>query len=108
MNALTKKNVPFVWTEACCEAFDKLKRALVSAPILAYPNFRKPFFLFVNASCTGISFLLVEIQNGEEVVVAYNGRGLNWAEQNYSTTEREALALVEGIKKFQPYLITQP
>ena len=71
---------------------------------MEYPNFRQPFFLFVNVSCTGISFTLVEIQDGKEVVVAYNGRGLNWAEQNYSTTERGALALVEGIKKFQPYL----
>ena len=39
-NALRKKNVPFVWTAAYAEAFDKLKCALVSAPILAYPNFR--------------------------------------------------------------------
>ena len=104
LNALTKKNVPFVWTVACAEAFDKLKRALVSAPILAYPNFREPFLLFVDASSTGIGFTLAQIQNGKEVVIAYNGRGLNQAEQNYSTTEREALALVEGIKKFQPYL----
>ena len=104
MNALTKKNVPFVWTVACAEAFDKLKRALVSAPILAYPNFREPFLLFVDASSTGIGFTLAKIQNGKEVVIAYNGRGLNQAEQNYSTTEREALALVEGINKFQPYL----
>ena len=38
LNALTKKNVPFAWTVACADTFDKLKRALVSAPILAYPN----------------------------------------------------------------------
>ena len=38
------------------------------------------------------------------MVIAYNGRDLNQAERNYTTTEREALALVEGIKKFQPYL----
>ena len=56
LNALTKKNVPFDWTVACAEAFDNLKRALVSAPILAYPNFREPFLLFVDASSTGIGF----------------------------------------------------
>ena len=81
-NPLTKKNVPFVWTVACAEAFDKLKRALVSAPILAYPNFWEPFLLFVGASSTGIGFTLAQIQNGKEVVIAYNGRCLNWAEQN--------------------------
>ena len=104
LNALTRKGVKFVWTEACSDAFDKLKRALVSAPILAYPNFKEPFLLFVDASSTGIGFTLAQEQNGNEVVIAYNGRGLNHAEQNYSTTEREALALIEGIKKFQPYL----
>ena len=56
LNALTKKNVPFVCTVACAEAFEKLKRALVSAPILAYPNFREPFLLFVDASSTCIGF----------------------------------------------------
>ena len=85
---------------------DKLKRALVSVPILAYPNLREPFLLFVDASSTGIGFVLEKIQNGKEVVIAYrHAHSLNHAEQNYlSTTEREALALVEGIKKFQPYL----
>ena len=71
---------------------------------MAYPNFREPFLLFVDASSTGIGFTLAQIQNGKEVVIAYNGRGLNQAEQNYSTTEIEALALVAGIKKFQSYL----
>ena len=104
LNALTRKGVKFCWTESCANAFDKLKRALVSAPILAYPNFEEPFLLFVDASSTGIGFTLAQNQNGKEVVIAYNGRGLNSAEQNYSTTEKEGLALVEGIKKFQPYL----
>ena len=57
-----------------------------------------------DCSSTGIGFTLAQIQNGKEVVIPYNGRGLNKAEQNNSTTEREALALVEGVKKFQPYL----
>ena len=100
LNALTKKNVPFVWTVACAEAFDKLKRALVSAPILAYPNFREPFLLLVDVSSTGIGFTFAQTQNGKEVVIAYNGRGLNRAEQNYSTTEREAFALVEVLRNF--------
>ncbi len=104
LNALTKKGVKFEWSQSCSDAFDKLKRALVSAPILAYPDFKKEFLLFVDASSTGLGFTLAQNQGGKEVVIAYNGRGLNKAEQNYSTTEREELALVEGIKKFQPYL----
>ena len=60
--------------------------------------------MLVDASSTGIGFTLAQVQNAKEVVIAYNGHGLNQAERNYSTTEREALALVEEIKKFQPYL----
>ena len=56
--------------------------------------------MYVDASSTGIGFTLAQNQNGKEIVIAYNGRGLNSAEQNYSTTEREGLALVEAIKKF--------
>ena len=60
--------------------------------------------LFVDASSTSIGFTLAQIQNGKEVVIAYNDRGLNQAGQSQSTKEREILVLVKGIKKFQPYL----
>ena len=81
-----------------------MKRALISAPVLAFPYFEEQFLLYVDASSTAIGLALAQVQNGKEVVIAYNGRGLNQAERNYTTTEREALALVEGIKKFQLYL----
>ena len=101
LNALTKKGVKFFWSAV---AFDRLKRALISAPVLAFPNFDEQFLLYVDAGSTGIGFALAQVENGKKVVTAYNGRGLNQAERNYTTTEREAHALVEGIKKFQPYL----
>ena len=91
-------------SESCADAFDRSKRGLISAPVLAFPNFDEQFLLYVDASSTGIGFALTQIQNGKEVVIAYSGRGLKQAERNYTTTERDALALVEGIKKFQPYL----
>ena len=81
-----------------------MKRALISAPALAFPDFEEQFLLYVDASSTGIGFAPAQVQDGKEVVIAINGRGLNRAERNYTTTEREALALVEVIKKLQPYL----
>ena len=105
LNALTKKGDKCEWTKACSDDFDKFKHALVSVPILAYPDFTKEFFLFVDASSTGIGFTFAQNQNVKGVVIASNGRGLNQAEKNYITTEREALAIVEGIKIFQPYLL---
>lgn len=97
----------FGWKQAYVDAFDKLKRALVSVPILAYLNFKEEFLLFAYASSTGIGFTLAQNQNDKEVFIANNGSVLNQAEKNYSTTEREALALEEGIKKFQPYLFSR-
>ena len=91
-NALTKKGVKFFWSESCVNAFNRLRRALISAPVLAFPDFNEQFLLYVDASSTGIGFALAQVRDGKEVAIAYNGRGLNQAERNYSTTEREALA----------------
>ena len=64
LSALTKKGVKFCWYESCTVAFDRLKRALISAPVLAFPNFDEQFLLYVDASSTGIGFALAQIQNG--------------------------------------------
>ena len=64
LNALTKKGVKFCWSESCAVAFDRLKRALISAPVLAFPNFDEQFLLYVDASSTGIGFALAHIQSG--------------------------------------------
>ena len=47
LNALTKKSVKFFWSESCANAFDRLKRALISAPVLAFPDFEEQFLLQV-------------------------------------------------------------
>ena len=105
---MTKKISPFLWTDACHASFLQLKEALVSAPILALPDFHLQFHLYVDASNEGIGMILGQIQNNREVAIAYGGRKLNPAERNYSATEREALAVVAAIKHFQPYLYGRP
>lgn len=104
LNQLLRKNHNFVWTNACEEAFKALKDTLISAPILAFPDFKEPFHLYTDASSEGIGVTLGQIQNSGEVAIAYAGRDFNAAEKNYSTTEREASAVIFGIKKFEPYL----
>ena len=107
LNKLTGKYVQFSWDSECDIAFSTLKSALTSAPILAYPDFSIPFELHTDASSTGIGFALCQSQGGRNRAIAYGGRDLNPAERNYSTTELEALAVVEGIKKFCNYLYGQ-
>ena len=89
---------------ACQEALDRLKQALSSPPILSYPHFDVPFTVFTDASYWAVSAVFAQIQDGEELVVAYYSQQLSEQEQNYSTTEREALAVVAAVKKFYPYL----
>ena len=104
LNNLLRKQQKFVWTDSCEIAFQTLKEALISAPILAFPDFTASFYLYTDASTDGLGATLGELQNGKEVVIAYAGRDLNPAEKNYSTTEHEALGVIFGIKKFEPYL----
>ena len=104
LNQLTRKDVVFVWTPECEEAFNDLKRRLCSAPILAYPGFRQPFHLYTDASNFALGYVLGQCSKGQEHVIAYGGCELNHAETNYSTMEREALAVVDGVKRYQSYL----
>ena len=59
--------------------------------------------MHTDVSNEGVGVTLGQLQNGREVAIAYAGRDFNSAEKNYSTTEREALAVIFGIKKFEPY-----
>ena len=101
---LTKKDVPFNWTPDCQEAFDKLKAALTSESVLAFPDFQKPFVLATDASKTGIGACLSQVHDGQLKPVGFAGRGFTKAESNYTTTEQELLGVVFGIQHFRVYL----
>ena len=58
MHLLTKKDAPFVWTEQCQLAFEKIKKLLISAPVLAFPQFDRPFILETDASGIGLGAVL--------------------------------------------------
>ena len=90
----------FIWNEGCQTTFTNLKRQLIEPPILAFPRFDgTEFFLQTDACRQGLGLILAQIQGGKERVIAYGGRALHNAERNYTTTELEALAVVEGIQQ---------
>lgn len=101
---LTKKDEEFIWTEECEKAFNELKQRLISPPILAYPNYSEPYILQTDASRDSVGMVLAQVQDSSERVIAYAGKRLSPNEKNYSTTEIEALAVIEGLKHFDPYL----
>jgi len=104
LTSLTRKNTRFKWTEECDNAFRELKQHLVSAPILAYPDFSKPFIVDTDASDVGIGGVLSQKQDGLERVIAYYSRSLTPVEQRYCVHRREMLAAVEFITKHECYL----
>lgn len=86
------------------EAFEKCKTLLINDPILIYPDFSKPFNLTTDASNYAIGAVLSQGPIGHDKPVCYASRTLNKSETNYSTTEKELLALVWACKYFRPYL----
>ncbi|XP_027912354.1 uncharacterized protein LOC114171680 [Vigna unguiculata] len=100
LNELVKKNVSFKWGEKQEKAFQTLKQRLVSAPILALPNFSKSFEIECDASGIGIGAVL--LQEGHPI--AYFSEKLSGAALNYSTYDKELYALVRALKTWQHYL----
>ena len=89
-----RKGAPFVWTDEQQTAFDALKACLLSAPILGFPTEERRFVLDTNASLFAVGGVLNQIQNEEEVVIAYASRSLRISQRRYCTTCREMLAAV--------------
>lgn len=100
----TKTQTPFTWSEEHQKAFDSLKQQLVQAPVLAYPEFDKEFEIYTDASGVGIGGVLVQRKNDRLHPIAFASRQLNRHERNYSTSEREMLAIVWASKHFKPYI----
>ena len=84
------KQTPFKWTKDCQIAFDKLKDALTSTPVLAYPNFDRPFILSCDVCGMAIGYVLSQMgSDKKEHVIAYRGRNLTKAEKAYVITEQK-------------------
>ena len=84
-----------VWTEDCQQAFDALKLALTSAPVLGFADYRLPFIVETDASDTGLGALLSQMQDVRHRITAYASRGLRGAERNdtnYPSMKLETLA----------------
>jgi len=101
-----------VWTPEREEAYEHLKQRVTSSPVLIQPDFRKRFYLECDASNTGIGGVLsqqVEV-DGKVVYkpVSFLSRKLNKAEQNYSTREREMLAIVWCVERLRDWLWGKP
>ena len=97
----TKKDNPFKWLNKHQEAFENLKEILCTAPVLRFPDYKKEFTLTTDASNVGLGAVLS--QDGHPC--CFISRTLNGAEQNYSTSEKELLAIVWATQRLRQYLL---
>lgn len=107
LEALTKKYTRFSWSPAADQAFRSLKEQLISAPVLAIPDFSRPFRVVTDASDFAVAGCLMQ-QNPTDAAsfrpIAYTSRRLTTPEQNYQTEQREALAVVWSLRQWKHYL----
>ncbi|XP_041356959.1 uncharacterized protein LOC121374100 [Gigantopelta aegis] len=103
---LTRKGQPnkIVWEQAQENAFHTLKNALTRFPILKLPDVDKTFILQTDASENGIGAVLSQMDECIKMPIAYASRKYKKAETHYATVEKECLAIVWAIQKFQRYL----
>ncbi|KII66540.1 Transposon Tf2-6 polyprotein [Thelohanellus kitauei] len=102
---LLKKDSAFTWGSVQQQSFDKAKKSLQEAVVLAHFDPGLPLVLATDASSKGIGAVLSHVlKNGHERPISMASRILSSSEQNYSTIEKETLAIVWAVKKFQQYL----
>lgn len=99
-----KKGAKIEHTSEFVKTFDLCKNILCNDPLLQYPDFSKPFNLTTDASNVAIGAVLSQGKIGNDLPIGYASRTLNPAEKNYSTIEKELLAIVWATKYFRPYL----
>ena len=103
---LTRKGEPNIvrWSESCDNAFLTVKSHLTTRPILKVPDMSKKFVLQTDASDTGVGAVLLQSHDEQLFPVAYASKKLLDRERSYSAIERECLALVWAVGRFQCYL----
>ena len=105
LTQLLKKNSKFHWSVSCQTAFDNSKSLLTSNPVLITPDYQKPFNLAVDASDIGVGAVLFqETQDHVEKPISYFSKKFDKHQKNYSTIEKECLAILSALQYFDVYL----
>ena len=105
LNQLLSKVTPLCWSKECQVSFQALKGTLSSSNVLVHYNLRLEVQLAVDASQVCLGAVITQITaDGTERPIAYASGSLTKSERNYSVIEKDALAVIFGIRKFQQFL----
>jgi hypothetical protein len=94
-----KKGNKYVWSKACDEAFQYLKKLLTTSPVLAQPDTTKPFDVYYDASGMGLGGVLMQ----EGRMISYSLRQLRRHEEHYPTHDLELAAVVMALRTWHDY-----
>ena len=100
MTDLLKKGA-FVWTQEARECFMRFKEIMTTCPVLALPDFMKPFELQCDASGEGVGAVIMQ----DKHPIAYESRKLRGPERSFSIYDKEMLAIMHALAKFKQYLV---
>ena len=105
LHVLTLNDQKFLWNDEFQDAFQKLKVALTSAPVLGFPQESEGIFICdADASNDAVGSVLSQVQNRQERVIGYYSKCFNKAERRYCTTRKELVAVVSSVKHWHHYL----
>ncbi|CAA7409872.1 unnamed protein product [Spirodela intermedia] len=105
LTMLLSKDVPFNFDEKCFESFSEIKRLLTEAPILQAPDWSLPFEIMCDASNYAVGAVLGQTKESKPIVISYAGKTISDAQLNYTTTEKELLAIVFSLERFRSYIL---
>ncbi|GJW35335.1 reverse transcriptase domain-containing protein [Tanacetum coccineum] len=105
MTQLLMKDAKFDFSDDCKKAFNILKEKLTTAPIIISPDWNVPFELMCDASDFAVGAVLGQRIDGKFKPIYYASKTLNNAQEHYTTTEKELLAVVFSFDKFRQYLV---
>jgi hypothetical protein len=100
---LTSKDFPFQWTDVKQQAFDKIKAIVCGEVLLSYPDFKKPFHIYTDASYYELGAVISQ----DNHPIAFYSCKLQLAQIRYTTTEGELLSIIEMLKEFRKILLGQ-
>ena len=101
---LLEKKAKFELDEECKYAFEEIKARLIRAPIMEIPNWNKEFEIMCDAGDYAMGVVLGQRTDKTFRAIYYVGKTFNEAQENYSTIEKEMLAMVFASEKFRPYI----
>ena len=105
MTSLSSPKMQFQWTEQAQQQFEKVKRKLSTSPVVAFPDFTRPFMVVTDASDVACGAVLIQYnQNGGQSIVAACSHKFSPTEQRWSTIEREAYGVVFACRKFNYFI----